>query len=110
MGEPRQVGGRAGQADADEADGAVAQLARGGDRHHLVLGIVRHGRGPLIRGLVAIEVTGFEDMLAHPTEERVAVARDRVPTLVEGIVARVVAMGIGRRRASRHLRDRADHP
>ena len=35
VGQAREIGGGRGQADADEADGAVLEPARRGDRHHL---------------------------------------------------------------------------
>src|SRR5258708_36699730 len=37
-------------------------------------------------------VAGAEHVLLHPREERVAVARDRIPRLAEGVVAAVVAV------------------
>src|SRR3981081_94982 len=46
-----------------------------------------------------------EHVCLHPGEEAVAVARDRVPLLVIGIVALVVALRIGGIRAARN----ADH-
>ena len=52
----------------------------------------------------------FEHVLAHPGEEGVAVAGDRVPGLVEGVGALVVAVGVGRVGAARHLGDRGHRP
>src|SRR6478752_7956546 len=46
----------------------------------------------------------------HPGEKAVAVAGDRVPGLVEGIVALVVAVRIGRVGAARHTGNGADGP
>src|SRR5258705_13979364 len=49
-------------------------------------------------------------MMLHPGEEAFALAGDRIPGLVEPVVALVVALGIGWPRATRHQADRADHP
>src|SRR6185295_16601118 len=46
----------------------------------------------------------------HPGQEAVAVAGDLVPGEIEGIVARVVAVRVGRMRAARHTGDGADRP
>ena len=83
--------------------------------HHLVRLVVGHdvysaaarclraywakASGPLSRTLVFIQA-----------RKRVAFARDRVPFLVEGVVARVIALRIRREGAARHLDDMADGP
>src|SRR6516162_11312865 len=46
----------------------------------------------------------------HPGEKGLAVARDRVPRFIIGIVALVVAVRIGGMRAARHASDRAYAP
>ena len=98
----REVGGRARQADADEADVAVLELAGGLDRHHLVGRVVRlrHAAGSARLLEEPVEVACLEDVLAHPRDERLAVAGDRVPGLVEGVVALVVAVRVGGGRAA----------
>src|SRR5208283_193367 len=57
-----------------------------------------------------VEALRFQDVLAHPRNERVTVSRDRVPFLVEGIVALVVAVRVRGGCASGRRRDSADHP
>src|SRR5580704_2086952 len=52
----------------------------------------------------------FEHVGLHPGQESVAVARDRVPFLVIGVVALVVALRIGGVRAARYADDRVDGP
>ena len=54
----------------------------------------------------------FQNVRLHPGEKRIAVARDRVPGLVEGIVALVVAVRIGRiaRRPARTRSRRSSRP
>src|SRR5690606_18058805 len=42
MGQARQVGGLGRQADADEADAAIAEATRSGHRHHFVGGVGHH--------------------------------------------------------------------
>src|SRR5579883_969358 len=57
---------------------------------------------------------GFRPLLEHigfhPGQEAVAVARDRVPFLVIGVIALVVTLGIGRMGAARHADDGVDGP
>src|SRR6516165_159116 len=52
----------------------------------------------------------LEHVRLHPSQKAVAVAGDRVPRLIIGIVALVVAVRIGGMRAARHARDGADAP
>src|SRR5262245_66013359 len=52
----------------------------------------------------------LEYVRLHPSQKAVAVARDRVPRLIIGIVALVVAVRIGGMRAARHARDGAHAP
>ena len=52
----------------------------------------------------------FQHVTLHPGEERIALARDGVPCLVEAVVARVIALRIGRKRAARNLDDVANRP
>src|SRR6266498_4785419 len=49
-------------------------------------------------------------MLLHPTKKAVAIARDRVPCGVEGIVAPIVAVSVGWARAAWRRDDRTDCP
>src|SRR5437899_88820 len=49
-------------------------------------------------------------MILHPTQKGITVARDRVPGGVEGVVAPVVAVGVGWARAARNGDDRAHRP
>src|SRR6266852_2564345 len=62
-------------------------------------GMHREGLRPLV-----------EHVRLYPGEERVAVARDRVPGLIIGVVALVVAVRIGGMRAARHADDGLDGP
>src|ERR1700677_5100348 len=57
-----------------------------------------------------IEILGAEDMLLHPGLERLALARDGVPLLVESVVARIIALRVGRKRSTLHFTHCADHP
>src|SRR3569833_743029 len=61
--------------------------------------ILREGFGALV-----------EHVVLHPFVERVALARDLIPLLVEAVVARVIALRIGRERAARHLDHMTDGP
>src|SRR5579884_833978 len=54
--------------------------------------------------------SGIEHVLLHPCLKPVAVARDRVPGRVEGVVALVVAMRVRGARAARRLDDAAHGP
>src|SRR5690348_4546619 len=49
-------------------------------------------------------------VLLHPGEERLAIARDRIPRLAERVVADVVAVRVARVRAERHLAHRGHRP
>ena len=85
---PGQVGGGARQADADEAALAVAQLAGGGDRHHLLGGVApsaslhasrrRSTRSPLVEHVLVASRPGS--------------ARGRGAIVVPGLVEAVVAL------------------
>ena len=46
----------------------------------------------------------------HPAEKRLAISCDGVPGRIEGVIALVIAMGIGRTCAARDLDDSADRP
>src|SRR5262245_20419642 len=62
----------------------------------------------------AVDGESLRSLLEHvrlrPRQKAVAVAGDRVPRLIIGIVALVVAVRIGGMRAARHARDGADAP
>src|SRR5713226_8796750 len=53
---------------------------------------------------------GGKNTLPHPAEKRLALPRDPVPGGVEGVVAPVIAVGIGWVRAARRLDDSIDRP
>src|SRR5262249_31543069 len=59
---------------------------------------------------LAIELRAVEHVALHPGGERVALARDGVPGLVEAAVAAIVVMDVGRSRATRSVADRVHHP
>src|SRR5262245_9477847 len=56
------------------------------------------------------KILGAEHMPLHPGRESVAIAGDVVPSLVEPVVARVIALGIGWMRPTRHGNDGAHDP
>src|SRR5215469_11575691 len=58
----------------------------------------------------AVEIFSAQDMPLDPRLKRFAFARDHVPTFIEGVVARVVALRIGRKSSTFHNANRADHP
>src|SRR6185437_16411503 len=51
-----------------------------------------------------------QHVLLHPREERLAIARDRIPRLAERVVADVVAVRVARVRAERNLAHRGKRP
>src|SRR6266704_1317544 len=51
-----------------------------------------------------------KNVLPHPAEKRLALPRDPIPRGVEGVIAPVIAVGIGWVRASRRLDDSIDRP
>src|SRR5712692_1303665 len=53
---------------------------------------------------------GGKNMLPHPAEKRLALPRNPVPSGVEGVVAPVIAVGIGWVRAALRLDDGIDRP
>src|SRR5215210_4180166 len=59
---------------------------------------------------VLLDVGGAEHVALDPRCERVAVAADLVPGNVEGVVAVVVAVRVGRVRPTRRGGDRVDRP
>src|SRR3989454_7170475 len=59
---------------------------------------------------VLLPVGGGEDVVFHPGDERLPVAGDPVPRLVEGVVPNRVVVGVGRVRPARDRRHRAHHP
>src|SRR6516165_5533049 len=66
---------------------------------------------PALAGMDAERFRAFgQDILLHPGEEALPLARDRVPGDVIGVVAHVVALGIGRMGAAGDDRDGADDP
>ena len=102
MREPREVAGRRRHADADEADVVVAQRARRRDRHHLVGLVVGHAHAAfaLRRRTCAAKASGpcsstFSFIQARNVSRSRAIV---VPGDVEGVVALVVALRIGRDR------------
>src|SRR5690348_11561950 len=56
------------------------------------------------------QIAWVEDMIAHPGEERVALARNGIPDGVERIVSPVVAVSVGGARPSWRHHDRRDGP
>ena len=83
----REVARRRRLTDADEADVVVAHRAGGGDGQHLVA-----GAGPCVHAACARALANASgpahDVLVEPRREAVAGARDLLPLLVEGVVAR----------------------
>ena len=111
----REIGRRRRHADADEADVVVLERARGRDGHHfvgLVIGHRSHSAAARCFARILGEGLGafLQHVFLHPGEEAVALARDPVPLLVEAVVARVIALRIGREGAARHLDHMADGP
>src|SRR5262245_19382253 len=56
------------------------------------------------------KIGGAEDVALDPAGERLSLARNRIPRLVERVVARVIAERVRRKGAAWHLADRADDP
>src|SRR6266568_7704118 len=65
---------------------------------------------PLFTWRTAAQRMVGEHMFAHPAEKRLAVPRDGVPGGVKGVVAPVIAVGIGWVRAARYFGDSAHRP
>ena len=107
--ETREIARGTRQADADEADTAVPQQPRGSDGHHLVAGPVAHATSRRLARNAAWSRLA-EDVPVHPGQETIAFARDRIPALVEAVVARVMIVHVRRIRAARALRDGTHDP
>src|ERR1700681_2919860 len=71
------------------------------------LGMARHLFNTLPE---ALEIFHAHHVTLLTRLKRFAFARDLVPLLVKRIVARVIALRVGRKRPAFHFRDRAHHP
>src|SRR5580658_9185239 len=60
--------------------------------------------------LELIKIPGAQDVLLHPCQEGLALARDWVPLLIEGIITRIIALRVGRKRPTFHFAHSPDYP
>src|SRR5579862_7918002 len=60
--------------------------------------------------LELVKIPGREHMPLHPGLKRFTLTCDGVPLLVEGVIARVIALRVGGKRSALHHTDRAHHP
>src|ERR1700751_3711411 len=74
---------------------------------YLVSGMAHHG---FQTALELIEILGAKHVPLHPGLESFALARDGVPLLVEGVVARIITLRVRRKRSAFYFADRSHHP
>src|SRR5262249_56997977 len=68
-------------------------------------------RHPMLACIFGEDLWAFrQHILLYPCKERVALARDRIPFLVEVVVARIIALRIGGKGTTGHLDHASNGP